>query len=160
MKKNSLLPGILGIIALVGIIGALLFPLGPGLIGGDKFIEPARGYDFVFGNEALQLNDPYGAMIAWFVLLLIAAFFGLVAVITGFFGGKVGSFFSFLTGIICAVCAVLFFLSPVLVGTSWAATFGTTATLGWGYIIAGGCSAVAALASLFVGGKGLFSKAA
>ncbi len=159
-KKNSLLPGILGIVAVIAIIGALLFPLGPGLIAKDSFAEAAKGYDFVFGNEALQLNDPYGAMIAWFVLLLIAAFFGVVAAITGFFGGKVGAFFSFLTGVICLVCAVLFFLSPIMVGNVWASSFNTSASLGWGYIIAGACSGVGALASLVIGVKGLFGKAA
>ena len=159
MKKN-LLPGILGIVTVIAIACALLFPLGPGLVANDSFAEAARGYDFVFGNEALQLNDPHGAMIAWFVLLLIAAFFGIVAAITGFFGGKVGAFFSFLTGLICLVCAVLFFLSPVMVGNGWAGALGTSASLGWGYLAAGIASAVAALSGLVVGGKGLFTKAA
>lgn len=160
MKKNSLLPGILGIAAVIAIACALLFPLGPGLVANDAFAEAARGYDFVFGNEALQLNDPHGAMIAWFVLLLIAAFFGIIATITGFFGGKVGAFFSFLTGLICVACAILFFLSPIMVGTGWAGALGTSAKLGWGYLAAGISSAVAALASLIVGVKGLFLKKA
>ena len=71
MKKHSLLPGIVSVVALLAIIGALLFPLGAGLVAKGTFVEAARGYDFVFGNDALQINNPYGSMIAWFVLLLI-----------------------------------------------------------------------------------------
>ncbi len=162
MKKKSLLPGLLSILALLAIIGALLFPIGDGLIAKGEFSEAARGYDFVFGNDALQIIDPYGSMIAWFVLLLIAAFFGLVGSVTGFFGGKFGAFLNFLTGIICLVCAILFFLSPVMVGTQWVSPLaeGTTASMGWGYLTAGICAAVAAVLDLFIGGKGLFSKKA
>lgn len=165
MKKHSLLPGIVSIVALLAIVGALLFPLGAGLVAKGTFVEAARGYDFVFGNDALQINNPYGSMIAWFVLLLIAAFFGLVGSVTGFFGGKVGAFFDFVAGLIAVVCAILFFLSPVMVGNSWVSAFntaeaGVTANLGWGFIAAGASSAVAAVLNLFVGGKGLFSKKA
>ncbi len=163
MKKKSLLSGILSVLAVLAIVGALLFPLGDGLIAkGGSFSEAARGYDFVFGNDALQIIDPYGSMIAWFVLLLIAAFFGLVGSVTGFFGGKVGAFFNFLTGIICFVCALLFFLSGVLVGNTWISVLPSTTTvsLGWGYIVAGACSALAAVIDLFIGGKVLFGKKA
>ena len=165
MKKHSLLPGIVSIVALLAMIGALLFPLGAGLIAKGTFSEAASGYDFVFGNDALQINDPYGSMIAWFVLLIIAAFFGLVGSVTGFFGGKVGSFFNFVAGLICVVCAILFFLSPVMVGNSWVSVLNTTeanvtANLGWGFIAAGACSAGAAVLDLFIGGKGLFAKKA
>lgn len=155
MKKNSLLQGILAIIAVLAIAAALLFPIGTGLVSSFDAIG-ARGYDFVFGNEAMQLNDPHGAMIAWFVLLIIAAFFGIVGSVTGFFGGKVGAFFNFLTGLICLVCAILFFLSAVIVGPTWVGEV----SLGWGYIAAGAASAIAALLDLFIGGKGLFAKQA
>ena len=165
MKKHSLLPGIVSIVALLAIVGALLFPLGAGLVAKGTFLEAARGYDFVFGNDALQINNPYGSMIAWFVLLLIAAFFGLSGSVTGCFGGKVGAFFDFVAGLIALVCAILFFLSPIMVGNSWVSAFntaeaGVTANLGWGFIAAGASSAVAAVLNLFVGGKGLFSKKA
>lgn len=156
MKKNSLLPGTLTIVALLAIVGALLFPLGDGLIANFAGLsEAADGYDFVFGNSALLLNDPYGGMIAWFVLLLIAAFFGIIGCILSFFGGKLGAFCDFLTGLICFVCALLFFLSPIIIGSSWV---DADIALGWGYIAAGACAAVAAILNLFVGGKGLFAK--
>lgn len=158
MKKNSLLPGILTIIGLLAIVGALLFPLGDGLIANFAgYPEAAQGYDFVFGNSALLINDPYGGMIAWFVLLLIAAFFGIIGCVLSFFGGKLGAFCDFLTGLICFVCALLFFLAPVTVGSTWTSA---DVSLGWGYIAAGACAAVAALLNLFIGGKGLFSKKA
>lgn len=163
MKKKSLLSGILSILAVLAIVGALLFPLGDGLVAkGGLFSEAAAGYDFVFGNDALQIIDPYGSMIAWFVLLLIAAFFGILGSVTGFFGGKVGAFFNFLTGIIAFVCALLFFLSGVIVGNTWVSVLPSTTTvsLGWGFLAAGICSAVAAVVDLFIGGKVLFSKKA
>lgn len=157
MKKNSLLPGIVSIVALLAIVAALLLPLGTGLISTiGNIAEPAAGYDFVFGNDALLINDPHGAMIAWFVLLLIAAFFGLVGSITGFFGGKVGAFFDFVTGLITLASTILFFLSATIVGQTWVGEV----SLGWGYIAAGASSAFATLLFLFVGGKGLFAKKA
>lgn len=155
MKKNSLLQGILAVVAVLAIVAALLFPIGDGLVTSFDAIG-VRGYDFVFGNETMQLNDPNGAMIAWFVLLLIAAFFGIVGSITGFFGGKVGAFFNFLTGLICLVCAILFFLAAVIVQPTWVGEV----SLGWGYIAAGVSSAVAAVIDLFIGGKTLFAKKA
>lgn len=162
MKKNSLLPGILSIIAILAIGAALLLPLGTGLIAniGTK-AEPAAGYDFVLGNDALLLNDPHGGMIAWFVLLLIAAFFGLVGTITGFFGGKVGAFFNFLAGVLALISALLFFLSPVMVGDWWVGSIPeATVSLGWGYLSAGIAAAVAGVIDLFLGVKGLFAKKA
>ncbi len=157
MKKKSILPGLLSLLALCGIVAALLFPLGVGLKSstGDAII----GYDLVFGNEAMQLNDPHGAMIAWFVLLLIAAFFGIIGSITGFFGSKFGAFLNFLTGLICAVCAVLFFLAGVIAGGFWLQNIpNATASLGWGYLASGIASAVAAVIDLFVGMRGLMAK--
>lgn len=157
MKKKTILPGFLSLLALCGIIAALLFPLGTGLTSstGDAII----GYDLVFGNEAMQLNDPHGAMIAWFVLLLIAAFFGVIGAITGFFGSKFGAFLNFLTGLICVICALLFFLSSVIAGSFWLQNIpNATVSLGWGYLAAGIASAVAALLDLFVGVRGLMAK--
>ena len=100
-------------------------------------------------------------MIAWFVLLLIAAFFGLVGTITGFFGGKVGAFFNFLSGVLALISALLFFLSPIMVGDWWVGSIPeATVSLGWGYLSAGIAAAVAGVIDLFLGVKGLFAKKA
>lgn len=155
MKKDNLLTNILGIVGLVAILCAFLFPIGPGLV--TTYGEAARGYDFVFGNELMQLNDPHGLAICWFVLLIIGAFFGIVGLITGLFGSKFGAFLNFVAGLCLLVCAIAFFVSPAAIGNWWLADIpNQSASLGWGYLAAGIASAVGAVADLVGGGKVLF----
>lgn len=153
MKKTSGLPGIVGLTAILFTIGAFLFPLGAGLVipaTGESFM----GYDFVFGNTASQITNE-GSMIAVFVLLIIAALFQLIAVVFGWFGGKFTSFLHIVSGFCLAACAVLFFLSFLIIG-AWLS--GTSVMLGYGFIAAGACSAVSAILSLIIGFKGMSEK--
>lgn len=151
MKKNIYLPGILGIVTLLAILGMLLFPIGVGLVlnGTGTGAEVTRGYDFVFGNEAAYIEN-HGAMIAWFVLGLIAAAFVLLATAFGFKGGKFTGFLHTVAGLCLFACTILVFLSPVIIG-NWVGSGNASVSLGWGYICTGICSAIAAVVSLFNG---------
>lgn len=149
MKKNIYLPGILGCITILVMLGLFLFPIGMGLIVEGSGAEPLRGYDFVFGNEAAYLENQ-GSMIAWFVLGLIAALFELLATAFGFKGGKFTGFLHTVAGLCLLVCTLLIFLSPVLVG-NWLGASNFSLSLGWGFICAGICAAISAAISLFNG---------
>ncbi len=156
MKKSNGLPGIAGLISLVFTLCASLFPIGTGLILSmpDGTSEGFSGYDFVFGNNAAQIISN-GAMIAFFVLLLVAALFQLLGTIFGWYGGKFTAFLHVVAGICLAICALLLFLSPIIIG-AWVA--GDSVALGYGFIVAGAASSVSALISLVVGVRGLAKK--
>lgn len=151
MRKNIYLPGILGIIALFCILGMFLFPIGTGLVltGDATGAEIFRGYDFVFGNEAGQIENQ-GSMIAFFVLGIIAAVFELLATGFGFKGGKFTGFLHFVGGLCLVACTLLIFLSPIIVG-NWTGGNNVSVSLGWGFIVAGIFAALSAIVTLFNG---------
>lgn len=149
MKKHIYLPGILGMITLLAILGMLLFPIGVGLVLNGNGAEVTRGYDFVFGNEAAYIENQ-GSMIAWFVLGLIAAVFELLATAFGFKGGKFTGFLHAVAGLCLVACTILVFLSPVIIG-NWTQAGNATVSLGWGYICTGICGAIGAIIALING---------
>lgn len=157
MKKTSSLPGLLGLLAILFTASAFLFPIGNGLLlaMSDGSKEAFAGYDFVFANNASQItSNP--SMIAFFVLLIVAVVFQLLATAFGWYGGKFTAFLHVVAGLCLLTCAVLVFLTPITIG-AWVA--GTTVSLGYGFIVAGASAAVSAILSLVVGFKGLSAKA-
>jgi hypothetical protein len=157
MKKTSSLPGLLGLLGLLFTASAFLFPIGTGLIlaMSDGSTEAFPGYDFVFANNASQISSN-PSMIAFFVLIIVAADFQLLATAFGWFGGKFTAFLQIVAGLCLLACAVLIFLSPIIIG-SWVT--GDTVTLGYGFIVAGASAAASALVSLIVGIRGFSVKA-
>lgn len=139
-------------------LGVFLFPIGPGLVltGEATGTELFRGYNFVFGNEAAQIENQ-GSMIAFFVLAIIAASFVLLGTIFGFKGGKFTGFLHAVSGVCLLVCTVLVFLSPIIIG-NWVGGTGVSVSLGWGYIGTGIFSAVGAIICLFNGIRSLRAK--
>ncbi len=157
MKKTSSLPGLLGLLALLFTASALLFPLGTGLtlVMPNGSTEAFAGYDFVFANNAAQIiSSP--SMIAFFVLILVAVVFQLLATAFGWYGGKFTAFLHIVAGLCLLTCAALIFLSPIIIG-SWVT--GDTVTLGYGFIVAGASAAASALVSLIIGVRGFAIKA-
>jgi hypothetical protein len=159
MKKNNGLMILLGMIAILCAIGAMLFPLGAGFVTTEK--EAIVGYDFVFGNSASlvnpALNGPYPGLITAFVLGCVGGAFELIAFIFSFSQGgkKFAGFMDVLTGICFAVTALLFFLAKNLIGGYKLANY---CTLGWGFILAGAFAAGAAVLALVAGVIGMKSK--
>ncbi len=157
MKKTSNLSGLLGVIALAFTLGAFLFPLGTGLSLAtvDGTVEAFPGYDFVFGNNAARIvASP--AMIAFFVLLVVAVVFQLLGTGFGWYGGKFTGFLHLVSGLSLIVAAVLALLASVLIG-AWVG--GATASLGYGFLGAGISAAVSGLLSVFIGIRGFVKKA-
>ena len=153
--NNNKLNSILSTVATL-LVGALfLLLIAPALNFDNSW---CRGYDLMFGNDAFsQLVSPIGAFIAVFVLVLVAAVFNLASAV---FHGidkqnqthKFCAFLMVLAGLALGASAALFFLAPLFI------TYAGELTLAWGGIACGACTAVAALASLVGGVKGLLVK--
>lgn len=151
MKKN-ILPGILGIVALVFTLAAFLFPLAPAAMSAEA--DVIYGYDLMFGNKAIAaFETPVGAFIAVFVLLVISAVFQILGTVFGFHGGKFTGFLHFVSGLMLGVSAVLTFLVSILTPAG-----DLNLTIAWGFIVTGAALAVSALLSLTVGVLGFKKK--
>lgn len=145
MKKNSYLPGLLGVIALIFTLCAFLFPLAPAAISAEK--DVFYGYDLMFGNKAIAaFETPITPYIAVFVLLVISSFFQLLATIFGWKGGKFTGFLHFVSGIMLAVSGVLTFMVSTLTPSG-----DLSLTLAWGFMATGASLFVSALLSLTIG---------
>lgn len=152
MKKN-ILPGILGIVALVFTLAAFLFPLAPAALSAEA--DVIYGYDLMFGNKAIAaFETPVAAFIAVFVLLVISAVFQILGTVFGFHGGKFTGFLHFVSGLMLGVSAVLTFLVSILTPAG-----DLNLTIAWGFIVTGAALAVSALLSLTVGVLGFKKKA-
>lgn len=152
MKKHSSLSGLLGIIAVLFTTAAFLFPIAPGIQAGE--IDLIRGYDFVFTNPAAPFTiEATSGLVAMFVLFIVGAFFELLGVALGWFGGKFGGFLAIVGGLCMAAAAILVFLSPVYIE---APAFDLT--LAWGFIVTGAAAAISAVIELFVGVKAFLAK--
>lgn len=156
MKTNKL-NSILSSVAVVAIAALFLFLIAPAV---NLDASSCRGYDLMFGNDAIQpaLVSPLGAFIAVFVVSIVAAVFSGVGAI--FYGidkqeqsHKFCAFLLVIAGLGMAASAVAFFLSPMFF-----AEYGYETGLAWGAIASGACSAVAAVASLVAGVKGFLVK--
>lgn len=144
MKKNQSLFILLTLAAIGFLIVASLIPLGPGFIrtvanNGSPYTEWFRAYDFVFGNSTQTLTvDGYGALIAAFVMLMVAALFVLIALLMNFTSStKFGGFMNILVAILCIVSGALYIFAKQIVGLD------ATYTVQWGFLI-GGIAAIAA----------------
>lgn len=152
MKKN-ILPGILGIVALVFTLAAFLFPLAPAALSAEA--DVIYGYDLMFGNKAIAaFETPVGAFIAVFVLLVISAVFQILGTVFGFHGGKFTGFLHLVSGLMLGASAVLTFLVSILTPAG-----DLNLTIAWGFIVTGAALAVSALLSLTVGVLGFKKKA-
>lgn len=152
MKKHSNLAGLLGLVALMFATMAFLFPIAPGIQAGEN--DLIRGYDFVFTNPAAPFTiEATAGLVTMFVLFIVGAFFELLGVALGWFGGKFGGFLAIVGGLCMAVAAVLVFLSPAYIE---APQFNLT--LAWGFIVTGAAAAISALLEIFVGVKAFLAK--
>jgi len=149
MKKNPSLFVILTLLAAVFCGAALLLPIGPGFLrtvpnNGNPFTETLAAYDFVFGNKTQSLTiNGYGALIAAFVMLVVAIVFILLALLMGFSSSiKFAGFLAFVGGLLAIASGVIFILAKVIVGLD------ASYAIQWGFI--GG--AVAALATGLLAG--------
>lgn len=151
-KLNSILAGVATL--LIGALFLLLIAPGVNFDGSACY-----GYDLMFGNDSIApLVSPVGAFIAVFVLLIVAAVFNAAA--TTFYSidkqnqsHKFCAFLMILAGLAMGASAALFFLAPMFF-----ADFAGTVSLSWGGIACGAASAVAAVASLVGGVKGILVK--
>ena len=152
MKKHSNLAGLLGVVALLFTTMAFLFPIAPGIQAGE--IDLIRGYDFVFKNPAAPFTiEATAGLVSMFVLFIVGAFFELLGVALGWFGGKFGGFLAIVGGLCMAVAAVLVFVSPAYIE---APSFDLS--LAWGFIATGAAAAISAIIELFVGVKAFLAK--
>ncbi len=153
MKKNTIYIAC-GFSALLGVIATFLLLIGQGFT--NAMGEYFYCYDFIFGNQAHHA-EANSAMIACFVLLLIASLFLVLSVALSFGKGgkKFAGFLYFVSGILFLVPGVLFFLSLNLVGSF---ITDPTLSLGWGFIASGAASLVTAVLCLVPGAIGLFGK--
>ena len=155
MKTNKL-NSILSSVAVAAIAALFLFLIAPAV---SLDASSCRGYDLMFGNDAISaLVSPIGAFIAVFVVTIVAAVFSAVGAI--FYGidkqeqsHKFCAFLLVIAGLGMAASAVAFFLSPMFF-----AEYCYTTSLAWGAIASGACSAVAAVAALVAGVKGFLVK--
>lgn len=159
MKKtaNNLF-AVLGLLSLVLIGVSFLLLLAPGIVGSSSGSEIWAGYDFVFGNDAMRA-DANTAMIAAFVLLVLAALFQALAQPFSWGAGahKFAAFLNVVSGLLLVAPAIIFFMGlNIVLGSGFIAD--PTLTLGWGYVATGAVVAVAALASLGAGFKNLLAK--
>lgn len=143
MKKNPSLFVLLVFIASLFATAALLLPIGPGFtrtVGSS--VETLRAYDFVFANKTQTLTvTGNGAMIASFVLLVIAVTFELFALLMGFSASSKFAGFLAVVGGLCAIVAgVLYLLAKQIIGV-------TGYNMQWGFF--GG--AIAGIASGLTG---------
>ena len=160
MKKNKL-NSLLSAIAAVAIVATFLFLIAKAVCFGGKGLESyVRGYDLMFGNDAgMRQNDgdALPAFIAVFVFLVVGGVFSVLGTIFNLLGDdntshKFVSFLSAVSGLLFAASAVIFFLAPMFFDAQFAAS------LYWGGIACGACTAVAAVASLISGVNGLLVK--
>lgn len=148
--------------ALILTTGAFLFPIGTGLVrtSTPNIVENFPGYDFIFGNSALQLYST-GGFIAAFSLMVIAAVFQLVAfifVIPNPEGShKFAGFMNIVGGLCIIATAVLFIfvksLSPIKGGSN------VTFSIGWGFLAAAISAGVSGLISCVMGFIAMSKKA-
>ena len=143
MKKNQSLFILLTLAAIGFLIVASLIPLGPGFIrtvanNGSPYTEWFRAYDFVFGNKTQTITvNGYGALIAAFVMLMVAALFVIIALLMNFTSStKFGGFLNVVVALLCIASGVLFLLSKQVAGLD------NTYTIQWGFLI-GGAAAIA-----------------
>lgn len=154
MKKTSILPGLLGIIALCFTLMAFLFPLAPAALTGQG--DVIYGYDLMFGNKAIAaFVTPIGAYIAVFCLFVIAAFFQIMGTAFGFRGGKFTGFLHILSAGSLIASAVLCFLVGLLVKAD-----SVSLSLAWGFMATGVASAISGVLSGFIGFSSFASKKA
>ncbi len=128
---------------------AFLFPIGTGVIwttetaGSDYFC----GYDFVFGNDACQIESN-GFFIAVFVLLIIALVFQILGTVFTLPNPdsehKFSGFLHLLTGLMLVIVAIIFFFGAVVTETP-NETY--VASLGFGFIVGGIVSLLSAISS-------------
>ncbi len=158
MKTNKL-NTILSSVAAVAVVATFLFLIAKAIcFDGMTYV---RGYDLMFGNDAglpTSQGEALPAFIAVFVFLIVGGVFSVLTAVFNSLGDektshKFVSFLSVVGGLLLAASAVLFFLAPMFFGS-----YPVTATLYWGAIASGACSAVAAVASLASGVKGLLVK--
>ena len=143
--KKTILPGILGIAALVFTLCAFLFPLAPAALTAQG--DVIYGYDLMFGNKAIAaFETPVAAFIAVFVLLVISAAFQLLGTVFGFRGGKFTGFLHILSGLMLAASAILTFMVSALTPAG-----ALTLSIAWGFIATGASLAASALLSLTIG---------
>jgi hypothetical protein len=159
-KKNSNLFGLIGFVAFVLTIGALLFLFGTGIsvIANKGNADPSNlmGYYFIFGNNAQQVYT-LGAMVAAWTLSLIAVVFQLLGLFFSFGEGKKFAAFLNVVSALCLIAtAVIYFLATKVEGNFL--TGDVTYKLGWGFIAAGACAGVSALLDLVFGFKEFLAK--
>lgn len=160
MKKQSLMI-IGGLIAALLCLAAFLFPIAPGVIRttGD-IVEYIRGYDFVFTNDAIMLEqtlEANGGMIAAFVLLIIGAVFavfGLLLPLTG--STKFSGFLDVIAGLCFLATGIIFVLALQILGLSDANNY--TWSLGYGFLVAGIAAALGGVIELVIGFAGMTGK--
>lgn len=151
-KLNSILAGV----STLAIAATFLFLIANAV--SFKGMTFARGYDLMFGNDAsLPTRTAVPAFIAVFVFLVVGGVFSALSAVFNSLGDektshKFVSFLSVVGGLLAAASAVLFFLAPMFFESVF------EASLQWGAIASGACAAVAAVASLLGGVKGLLVK--
>jgi hypothetical protein len=140
MKKDSRLLALVGMIAVLLTVAALLFPLGAGLVTANG--EPLAGYNFILGNDAEGSYTAVGGMIAAFVLAIVGGAFQLFALVFSFgTGAHHFSGFMHVVGGLCLIIAgALFFLAKPIIGNFPTST--SVCSLGWGYLTAAICALV------------------
>ncbi len=150
MKKKFNLFATFGFAAMLLTLVAFLFPIGTGVIWTTESAGSVYncGYDFVFGNDASQIESN-GFFIAVFVLLIIAAVFQILGTVFTLpnpdASHKFSGFLHFVSALSLVVVAVFFFLGAVLTETP---NDTYVASLGFGFIGAGVGAALSAVSSL------------
>ncbi len=150
MKKKTNLFATFGFLAILFTVVAFLFPIGTGIVWTTESAGSVYncGYDFVFGNDASQIEGS-GYFICVFVLLIIAVVFQILGTVFTLpnpdADHKFSGFLHLLSGLSLIVVALFFFLGAILTETP---NDTYVASLGYGFIVAGAAAAVSAVSSL------------
>lgn len=158
MKKQPvmIIGGMLGILF---VLLAFLFPIGPGLIqSGEGVYNVYPGYDFILTNDANMglTTEASSAMIAAFVLLIIGAVFAFLATLLPLTGStKFAGFLDVVGGLCLAATGVIYILANILIETPGN---NTTWALGYGFMVAAVASLIAALTYITLGVIGMSNK--
>jgi hypothetical protein len=159
MKKNPSLFVVLTLLAAVFGGAAFLLLIGPGFLrtvpnNGNPFTETLMAYDFIFGNKTQALtNNGYGALIAAFVMLVVAFAFILLALLMGFSSGiKFAGFLAFVAGLLAIASGVIFLLAKNIVNAD------ASYAIQWGFLGAAVASLATGLLAGVSGIVGLKSK--
>ncbi len=151
MKKKLNLFATFGFASMFFTLVAFLFPIGTGIIWTTESAGSVYncGYDFVFGNDASQIESN-GFFIAVFVLLIIAAVFQILGTVFTLpnpdASHKFSGFLHLVSGLSLIVVTLFFFLGAILTETP---NDTYVASLGYGFIVAGVGAALSALSSLY-----------